>query len=213
MLIHKMKKNIQILIILIILGHNVEAQVSYKDNNLTDEQLNEGNTEIINKASTIIDARRLDYKIKSLVKKGEIDKAVLLKITNVLRSNELKQGDTIIVIFRNVGYGTDSFYEQYTHGGYPSIFSQNPQDHSINCELFLIKNLDKIIINDRNWQNKIVYELYLTKNGYASVYINDDAIADKEYDVYALFNLKFKTMQEWYNYLKKYDNIKVPEGY
>ena len=208
-----MKKYIQILIILLLLGYIVQAQVSYNANNLTEEQLTEGNQEIITKASTIVDGIRISAKTKSLIKKGEVDRVFLIKLTHIFRSDEIRQRDTIIVILRNIGHGTDSSYEQYIHGGYPSIFSQSPKDGSINCELFLTKNEDKIIFSDHNWQNKKVYELYLTKNGYASVYLNDDAIADKEYLVYALFNLKFKTRQEWYNYLKKYDNIKVPEGY
>ena len=103
-----MKKHIQILIILLLLGYIVQAQVSYNANNLTEEQLTEGNQEIITKASTIIDGIRLNYKTKSLVKKGEIDRVVLIKLTHILRSDDLKTGDSIIVIFRNVAHGTDT---------------------------------------------------------------------------------------------------------
>ena len=43
--------------------------------------------------------------------------------------------------------------------------------------------------------------------------LEDGSITDKNYEVWALFGLKFKTWQEWYNYLKQYPDIKVPEGY
>ena len=63
------------------------------------------------------------------------------------------------------------------------------------------------------WPNKKVYEYYKSKYGFTTVYFKDYAVRDTQFDVFALFNLKFKTRQEWYNYLKKQDNIKVPEGY
>ena len=208
-----MKKYILLSLNILLMSLIANAQYSTVVRGLTNEEQFEANKEIITNAPIIIDGRKLDCITKSLVKKGEIDRAFLIKLTHVLRSDDLKAEDTIIVVIRNIAYGTDTMYEPYLPNGYPTLFSQNLTDRSINCELFLNKNGNEIIMNDNFWQNKMVYELYKTKNGYASVYLNDDAILDTKYVVYALFNLKFKTRQEWYNYLKQYDNIKVPEGY
>ena len=209
-----MKKYIYISFFVLFNHFPVHSQISYKGENLTDAQLAEGNQEIITNASTIIDGIMLESQLKSLVKEKELDGVDLIKLTHVLRSGELKTGDTIIVIFRNIAYGTESMYEPNPNG-YPSAgFSLNPNDHrSLNCEWFLKEYTGEINLKALNWQNNKVYEFYLTKFGCAIVYFKDYSIKNPEYDVYALFNLKFKTRQEWYNYLKTYDNIKVPEGY
>ena len=180
--------------------------------NTTVEQFAEGNKDYITNATTIIDGIRLEYKMRSLINVGEIDRIDLIKLTHVLRSDFLKTGDTIVVLFGNVGYGNDSMYQSYGQS-YPSIYSENLVDRSAYCEWFLKEFDGKIDLNRLNWGNKKVYEFYKSKYGFATVYFKDKGFTEAPYDVYALFNLKFKTRQEWYNYLKKQDNIKVPEGY
>ena len=189
------------------------AQMSYSASyNTTVDQFAEGNKDIITNASTIIDGIQIDAKMKSLVKEGELDGAHLIKLTHVLRSNDLKTGDTIIVIFRNVASGKESMYNSNTTG-LPQIFFDVNHDFSLNCEWFLKEYSDTIDLKKLPWPNKKIYEFYKSKYGFTTVYFKDQAATEAPFDVYALFNLEFKTRQEWYNYLKKYDNIKVPEGY
>ena len=208
-----MKKYILLSLNILIMSLLANAQMSYRAAyNTTVEQFAEGNKDYISNATTIIDGIRLGCKLKSLVKDRELDGVYLIKLTHVLRSSELKNGDTIIVIFRNTASGTESMHESNYHG-YPGGFSVNPKDQSLYCEWFLKEYSDTIDLKKLPWPNKKIYEFYKSKYGFATVYFKDQASTEAPYDVYALFNLKFKTRQEWYNYLKQYDNIKVPEGY
>ena len=209
-----MKKYILLSLNILIMSLLANAQMSYRAAyHTTVDQFAEGNKDIITNASTIIDGIQIDAKMKSLVKEGELDGAHLIKLTHVLRSNDLKTGDTIILIFRNVASGTESRYNVNVSSGLPHIFSINPKDQSIYGEWFLKEYSDTIDLKKLPWPNKKIYEFYISKYGFTTVYFKDQAAAEAPFDVYALFNLEFKTRQEWYNYLKKYDNIKVPEGY
>ena len=164
-----MKKIIYISHFILLISCQAQAQITYQGDDLNEEQLAEGNQEIITSASTIIDGIRLNYKTLSLIKKGEIDRVVLINLTHIFRSSDLKTGDTIIVIFRNVAHGADTMYEPQLHSGYPKMFSRTLPDTNIYCELFLTEFTSRVEIGDHLWKNKKVYELYLTKNGYATI--------------------------------------------
>ena len=189
------------------------SQITSNGSKLSNNERNEGNNDIITNSPTIIHGNMIDSKMKSLIKKGEVDCVYLIQITHIFRSSVLKVGDSIIVLFRNGAEGSDSVFEPRLHSFYPEMFSEPFPDRKIHCEIFLTEYLNDINFEKLGWGHKKVYELFPSKYGYATVYFKDRANPELDYDVYALFNLKFKTRQDWYNYLKKYDNIKVPEGY
>ena len=184
-----MEKYLKCSLLIFLVSYAAHGQISYSASyNTTVEQFAEGNKDYIINATTIIDGIRLEYKMRSLINVGEIDRIDLIKLTHVLRSDFLKKGDTIVVLFGNVGYGNDSMYQSYGQS-YPSIYSENLVDRSAYCEWFLKEFDGKIDLNRLNWGNKKVYEFYKSKYGFANVYFKDKGFTEAPYDVYAIFNL------------------------
>ena len=175
------------------------------------ESLNEINNKVLKNCAYILDVVVIDDKLQSTQKKGQVDVVVKAKVRHILRGRQIKKGDTIIVVMPDVANGTDSMYMPHSYNGYPDIMFK------INNELFgeLLLQLPS---NDfkkdlPEWNGKMVFELYRSNKGFCSIVFQDGSITDKNYEVWALFGLKFKTRQEWYNYLKQYPDIEVPEGY
>ena len=109
----------------------------------------------------------------------------------------MKIGDTINVMIPKVGYGIKGHLIDPPKGD-ASRFS-----YSDGGGLFLTKYNSTLKVKEE------FFVLYPSQSCscYLTSYIKNEI---RDYDVVALNGLKFKTKQDWYNYLKQFPDIKIP---
>jgi hypothetical protein len=137
------------------------------------------------------------------------DQIIYFKLNEVLRGYNLNVGDTIKILIPQVGNGNKEV---------GSIISPRTGDalrfNLSHCKggegcggQFLILNDKPIKVKDL--QGIKLFVLYPSTT--CSCYLPKDIINEnQEFEITALNWLKFKTKQDWYNYLKQFPDIKIP---
>jgi hypothetical protein len=186
------------------------AQVGNRQSTFSNTQREEGNKEILATSTTIIDGVKIDQIKKSFFELGKLDLAFLVKVNFSFRG-ETKAGDSIIVILKHVANGNDSVYDVPPHQQYPAIFYSCGPNLAC-CQLFLQESNEVLIFSRNEWNGRKVFELCRSRFGYAatSYFVKD--YNEISYAVNGLF-LKFITLNDWYNYLKQFPNVNIPDGF
>jgi len=164
--------------------------------------------EVIKNAPYIIEGKHVGTSYCNCVSKEFYDFIFRIEVTSYLRGSDIQIGDTIDLLIPRIGYGNKD---------QGSIIDPPTGDMSRmrwgRCEKcgcagqFL--TLNKAPIIDKEWANKKLFVLYPSKT-FSSYWPNDFYVENPEFEITALNWLKFKTKQDWYNYLKQFPDIKIP---
>jgi hypothetical protein len=192
-------KKIIILLSLLLNFSSIKAQVIH-------DSLSE---EVIKNAPYIIEGLNLSTFYCNCLSKEYYDRIIRIKLTDVIRGGgSLRTGDSIFLLIPRVGY------KEKFKG---SIIDPEEGDAArirfADCfgsgcgGQFLV--LNKIPIIDKEWVDKKLFVLYPSKT-FSSYWPSDFYVENPEFEITALNWLKFKTKQDWYNYLKQFPDIKIP---
>jgi hypothetical protein len=164
--------------------------------------------DVIRNSQFIIEGYSKDVSYCNCYSDDFYDEIIKIKLSSVLRGTNLFIGDTIMLLIPKIGNGKKDF-------GSMIIPFDNDRVRlrlaNIKGEGFggLFLNLNKALIIDKEWANKKLFVLYPSKT-FSSYWPNDFYVENPEFEITALNWLKFKTKQDWYNYLKQFPDIKIP---
>ena len=207
-----MKKYIYILIIFTLVSSTAFSQIIFTENkHYTDEQLKKSLDSLIKKAHYIFDASLVilngnlgdSYYVKE---ENQIYFRWLVKVNFVYKGKDIHVGDTIINIFKQGGKGDKA---RIINGNsyLPLIFPLTANNATKESCLLLTESAYPKKINDE-LAGKKQMEFIKTDLGYfAGNY-------DMEYNppIAVSFPIAYCLKRsDWYDYLKKFPGIKVPE--
>ena len=193
-----------VLLIAVFVSNITLAQV------ISNEEKDAAIKKIIYNSSDILSLERIQQVEKSVIASNQLDVLFLAKVTFVFKGKNINLGDTIIILLPNVGSVYDSMKEYPAHSRYPGLWSEC-NGNKICCQLFLVKSERNLENLDGQWKGRNVFELTPSQIGFASVRFRDATFGDKTYEVIALFDQQFKTINDWYNYLRQFGGLNVPE--
>ncbi len=162
---------------------------------------------VINKSQYIIES---NFAIGSdyyyIVEDNQLYFRTFIKVKNVLRGTDISEGDTIVAIWKQYGKGNRPTELPAEDIALPAPWSQQKTE---SC-LFLIENTFPNESNPDKWSNFKKVNFLHCESGYPSAHY-DTFLAEKI--PVQIMGVIFNKRSEWYNYLKQYPDIKVPEGY
>ena len=162
--------------------------------------------EVIKNAPYIIEVLKIGGTICNCFTEEYIDEVLKLKITTIIRGPDLEIGDTINLLIPRIGYGRDGRLFDPATGDDARIKFANCKGVGCGGQFLTLNNAPII---DKEWANKKLFVLYPSKT-FSSYWPSDFYVENPEFEITALNWLKFKTKQDWYNYLKQFPDIKIP---
>ena len=205
-----MKKYIYILIIFTLVSSTAFSQIIFPENrNFTAVQSKKSLDFLIKKAHYIFDASPISVSENYYVKEeNQIYFRWLVKVNFVYKGKDIHVGDTIINIFKQGGKG-DKARIISGNSYLPLIFPLTANNATKESCLLLTESVYPKKINDE-WDGIKQMAFINTDLGYfAGNY-------DMEFNTTIAVSfpgMSFLKRSDWYDYLKKFPGIKVPEGY
>lgn len=130
----------------------------------------------------------------------------MIIIHNVLRGENSNINDTVAIIIKQKQPGNGPPLVESAHSNYPLLWIAN----EVSC-LFLTDNIYPEEKEADQWSHFKKFNVIRNNNfsGVASIY-DANTIAGK---LIIAGGVVFKKKTDWYNYLRQYPDIKIPEGY
>ena len=165
---------------------------------------------IIKNSQYIIEGEKINSQYCNCLSNEYYDQLISIRLTTVLRGDNIKTGDTILILNPKIGYGnkdSGALIDQ-SESANLSLFRLAHCKGGVGCGgQFLSLNKSPIISDDL--KNKKMFILYPSET--CSCYLPKDTFADdNSYEIIAFDKMKFQTKKGWYDYLKQFSNINVP---
>lgn len=169
----------------------------------------------IENSKYIIEAAPLGCDVYYVAGEDQSYKRMFIKVIKVLRGNDLMDGDTLVGIWKLESKGKLDLTFRIDDIPQARLWFDDYQ--SMSC-LFLRDSPYPVEREQDIWSSKkkVTYILSDMGGGYGQymegLYTDLEGYKDMAVSFFVA-NLFYKTRADWYNYLKQYPDIKVPEGY